>query len=171
MKLDICWRKVSMFGQRLVGRLERRTVPRAGSQHPVIKQHRLHVFFTSRPRRPQIPRYQPLPVKHDPLVVEHYVPCQTDDSFSAQLRACRDQTWWNQQPDVHGSHAPACADTNDSSLQPAKRSLSIRDIRERMSSDRQSVTSSKIGSDDWEPGLKFLDGVRGGWRDMETFPE
>jgi hypothetical protein len=179
MKLDFYWRKVSTFGQRLVGRWEYRSLfMRVGVKPAIIKSS----SSIAKPRRPRLnPLYQPLPVKADPFtesfhVEQHFHLSQEGDSFSAQLKACRDQTWWNPQPsqtDLPGPHAPACEDsTSTDTSQPTKRSVSIRDIRERMNSDRRSTAStasSKSGSFEFEPGLKLLDGCRGGWRDMEMF--
>jgi hypothetical protein len=173
MRLDICWRKVSKFGRRLVERCGGcgGQISRVGGKHQQIKSTPVMAASVDTLCRSQSPKYQPLQVKQPFLIEQHYILTQAVDTitahqvdpFSAQLNIYREQTWWNPPLDVP-SHTPACAETT----QPQKRSVSIRDIRERMNSQR-SVASSKSGEVEWEPGLKFLDGVRGGWRDMEIF--
>jgi len=49
-----------------------------------------------------------------------------------------------------------------------KRSISIREIRERMDSEKNKARLLSDGRD-FEPGLKFLNGIRGTWKDMEVF--
>jgi hypothetical protein len=148
MTLDIPWRKLSLIKHRLLGRWESYLV-------------RKKCIITHVPRKSHVSRYQTLPVKPDIVHFER----EYMDSFAAQLNACRERSWWEQQPDTPntGSPTPARADSEST-----KRSLSIRDIRERMDSDRSTVNSG-CRDVEWEPGLKFLDGVRGGWKDMEMF--
>lgn len=98
------------------------------------------------------------------------------DPFAAQLRACRDQRWWNSPPPPEDTesesqvdHVSAGGDTSQVDISP-KRSLSIREIRKRMDSDRRSTASSNSsGSYVFVSGLKLLDTTHGGWEDMETF--
>jgi hypothetical protein len=112
------------------------------------------------------------PPVHSPIRNEYSTPTHEDDLFSAQLRACRNQTWW-----THNGHNDSqmpldevdASDDNQNHSESRKRSLSIRDIRERMNSDQTSIESSGSGELEFEPGLKFLHGIRGGWRDMEMF--
>jgi hypothetical protein len=96
------------------------------------------------------------------------------DPFAAQLRACRDQGWWNSAPPPEDTESESqvdhvSGDTPQVDITP-KRSLSIREIRKRMDSDRRSTASSNSsGSYVFVSGLKLLDTTHGGWEDMETF--
>ena len=99
------------------------------------------------------------------------------DPFAAQLRACRDQSWWNNPPpedtdsESQVDEVAAGGDSEQIDITP-KRSLSIREIRNRMDSDRQSIASSmSSGSYVFVSGLKLLDTTHGGWEDMEMFLE
>jgi hypothetical protein len=175
MRLDICWRRVSKFGRRVIERCGgcggQITRVNNGTKHQEFQSMPVMTMSVNTSCRPHGPKYQPLQVKQPCLVEQHYILTQDVntinasqvDPFSAQLNICREQSWWNPPIDVP-SHTPAREETT----QPTKRSLSIRDIRERMNSER-SVASSKSGEVEWEPGLKFLEGVRGAWKDMEVF--
>jgi len=92
----------------------------------------------------------------------HYVPAKpiyAKADFQAQLIAFRDRAWWN------GS-----VEQNEGLDQniPTKRSLSIREIRERMNSDQRSISSISTVSE-FEPGLRLIEGRYGSWEDMEMF--
>jgi hypothetical protein len=103
------------------------------------------------------PSHMPLPVQ---FVAHDYLIGHDGDLFSAQLATYRDQSWW----DAQRYDPEDCLTDRDG----RKRSLSIREIRERMNS----MESTKRTLDepfDFEPGLKLFDGVRGGWKDMEKF--
>src|SRR5579862_9170860 len=93
-------------------------------------------------------------------------PICKDDSFQAQLLACRDQVWWDArdgQDILHGHE-----ERQDDKPEPPRRSLSIREIRERMNSDQRSM-QSKESIGEFEPGLRLLDNGYGTWEDMEMF--
>ena len=113
------------------------------------------------------PRYRKLPVNYVGVVPPAV------DSFSAQLVACRDQTWWECQS--HLSDSETCYDNDSASskihydkTEYRKQSVSIREIRERMNS-AQSTASTMHGPLEYEPGFKLLDCIQGGWKDMEMF--
>ena len=114
------------------------------------------------------PLYRQLPVNYG-----DYSPAtEKVDSFSAQMNTCRDQKWWESQAPL--SDTETLYDDDDDMMdcqntrEPPKRSLSIREIRERMNS-AQSTANNLDGRLEFEPGLKLLDGIRGGWKDMEMF--
>ena len=92
------------------------------------------------------------------------------DPFAAQLVEYRDQMWWTDQK----SETRFDSATPDATQHPGetpKRAVSIREIRERMNSDQKTIATGDEGKFGFEPGLKFLDTVRGGWKDMEMFVE
>ncbi len=100
------------------------------------------------------------------------------DPFAAQLRACRDQSWWNNPPPPEDTESESQGDNVSAGGVAsqvdiaAKQSLSIREIRKRMDSDRRSTASSNSsGSYVFVSGLKLLDTTHGGWEDMEIFLE
>jgi hypothetical protein len=94
---------------------------------------------------------------------------ENDDLFSTQLRACRDQTWWDV-PQTHVCRSSVQSEDDDAiGEEPQKRSISIREIRERMNSEQDSLKSRRSSEIVYEPGLKLLNGLRGDWRDMEMF--
>jgi len=130
-------------------------------------------------------------IKHIPLPIQTptELPAPPDlDPFSAQLAACREQSWWDPQPtsdllsdsDDSNSYYSSISDNseyNSIDLTSPKRSISIREIRERMNSQQSMRSCLSAGRYEFEPGLKLLDEVRdswrdlGGWRDMETFAD
>lgn len=94
----------------------------------------------------------------------HYVPAKpiyAKDDFQAQLIAFRDQAWWNGSVEQN--------EELDRNI-PTKRSLSIREIRERMNSDQRSISSTSTVSE-FEPGLRLIEGRYGSWEDMEMFAD
>jgi hypothetical protein len=129
--------------------------------------------FKSNATRPALqrsrikPLYRPLPVSCD-----DYSPAtETFDSFSAQMNTCRDQEWWESQASLSDTETlyDRPMDCQNGEELP-KRSLSIREIRERMDS-AHNTANNLDGRLEFEPGLRILDGIRGGWRDMEMFIE
>jgi hypothetical protein len=173
MKIFLRWQRVSTFGTKLIGRCEMFL--------PIKRINRISIFPTSTTLAPATIRssrssalQRQLPVQ--PCTREPSRPEQVD-LFSAQLVACRDQNWWD--PESRVDCLSETSYTNTSVGQSAfdddtssKRSLSIREIRRRMNSDQGSMrsTESSLGTPlEFEPGLRFLDGVRGGWKDMEMF--
>lgn len=109
---------------------------------------------------------------HQQLLVDYQEYCtvnQEADSFSALLVACRDQKWWESECTL--TDAGICSDNDDAEYhndeEAPKRSLSIREIRERMNSTQSTIA----GPLEFEPGLKLLDNIRGGWKDMEMFAD
>jgi len=130
-------------------------------------------------------------IKHIPLPVQTptELPAPPElDPFSAQLAACREQSWWDPQPtsdppsdsDDSNSYYSSISDNseyNSIDLGSPKRSISIREIRDRMNSQQSMTSCLSAGRYEFEPGLKLLDEIRdswrdlGGWRDMETFAD
>ena len=133
-------------------------------------------------------KHIPLPVQTPP---ELPAPPTLDpdlDPFSAQLAACREQIWWDPQStsdplsdsdDSNSYHSSISGNSGESfnDMRSPKRSISIREIRERMNSQQSMRSCLSAGRDEFEPGLKLLNGERGGWRDlgswrdMETFAD
>jgi hypothetical protein len=132
------------------------------------------------------PRIKQIPL---PVQTPAELPAPPDlDPFSAQLAACREQSWWDPQPT-----SDALSDSDDSNsyyrsisgnseynsidLGSPKGPISIREIRERMNSQQSMRSCLSAGRYEFEPGLKLFDEVRdswrdlGGWRDMETFAD
>jgi hypothetical protein len=130
-------------------------------------------------------------LKHIPLPVQMptEVPAPSDlDPFSAQLAAYREQIWWDLQPasdplsdsdDSNSYHSSVSGNFEQSSddMASSKRSISIREIRERMNSQQSMRSCLSAGPYEFEPGLRLLDEVSGSWRglgswrDMETFTD
>jgi len=111
------------------------------------------------------PLYRQLPVNYG-----DYSPAtEKIDSFSAQMSTCRDQKWW-ESPALLSDMETLYEDAIDCQImgEAPKRSVSIREIRERMNSV-QGTANNLDGRLVFEPGLKVLDGIRGGWKDMEMF--
>jgi hypothetical protein len=171
------WQKFSRFGTRVVGlwetllpvkrwntRCATTSKRRCIASSPAIVQsaHHCNIYLHK-------PTNLPLNESHT----------RESDPFAAQLIACRDQGWWNQPPledDVstppHLDTVSAGGDVSYVDITLPKRSLSIREIRQRMDSDRGSMASStSSGSYEFESGLKFLETKHGGWEDMEMFIE
>ena len=173
MKIFLRWQRVSTFGTKLIGRCE--------IFLPIKRINEISIFPKSTSIAPATIRssrcsalQRQLPVQH--CTREPSIPKQVD-LFSAQLVACRDQNWWN--PESRVDCLSETSYTNTSAGQSvhdddtsSKRSLSIREIRRRMNSDQRSMRSTESSLStplEFEPGLRFLDGVHGGWKDMEMF--
>jgi hypothetical protein len=112
------------------------------------------------------PLYQQLPVNYG----DYSLSIEKPDSLSAQMNTCRDQKWWEPQALLSDTETLYDDDGVDcqNMIEPPKRSLSIREIRQRMNS-AQIIANDLDGRVEFEPGLKFLDGIRGGWKDLEMF--
>lgn len=140
------------------------------------------------PKRIFKPAAKPRPrIKHIPLPVQTptEIPEYPDiDPFSAQLVACREQVWWEPQvtdpfsdsDDSESYHSSESSISEQSSIgvPSQRRSISIREIRERMNSQQSMTSSLSSGHYEFESGLKLLDERSswrnlGRWRDMETF--
>lgn len=127
--------------------------------------------FKSSPPVPQRSRTTPL-YRQLPVNYGDYSPApEKFDSFSSQMNTCRDQKWWESQAPL--SDTETLYDDDDmmdfqNTTEPPKRSLSIREIRERMNST-QSKANNSDSRLEFELGLKLLDGIRGGWKDLEMF--
>ena len=113
------------------------------------------------------PLYRQLPVNYG----DYSLATEKSDSFLAQMNTCRDRKWW--EPQALLSDTETLYD-DDNSMdcqdrgEPPERSLSIREIRQRMNSAQ--ITANNLDTRlEFEPGLKFLDGIRGGWKDLEMF--
>jgi len=149
---------------------------------------RLLSSFAKIKRRPKRKQARPR-INHIPLPVQ--MPTKTAappeiDSFSVQLAACREQVWWDPQhrpnsfsdsDDSNSYHSSESSISELSSIDvtSSKRSISIREIRERMNSQQSMRSSLSSGLYEFESGLKLLDECRsswrdlGSWRDMEIF--
>jgi hypothetical protein len=173
MKILLRWQRISTFSTKLIGRCEMFL--------PIKRVNRISIFPTSTSIAPTTIRSSRSSALQRQSPVQHYTrePSRPEqvDLFSAQLIACRDQNWWN--PESRVDCLSETSYTNTSAGQSAhdedtasKRSLSIREIRRRMNSDQRSMRSTESSLStplEFEPGLRFLDGVRGGWKDMEMF--
>lgn len=163
------WQKFSRFSTRFVGLWESLLPVKRWRCTTVSNRRCIASFAIKSSHRHNVYLHQPinLPIDEDKHIQEM-------DPFAAQLIACRDQSWWTQLPpeeDVPSIHLEAVSAGRADSTLP-KRSLSIREIRKRMDSDRRSTTSSKSsGSYEFEPGLKLLNTMHGSWEDMEMFIE
>ena len=177
MKLDRCWH-MGVFLERWSEQCQALLAFAKITQKRFIKSSR------------NSPSGQPR-IKHIPLPVQTptELPAPPDlDPFSAQLAACREQSWWDPQPtseplsdsDDSDSYYSSISDDsgyNSIDLASPKRSISIREIRERMNSQQSMKSCLSAGRYEFEPGLKLLDEARdswrdlGGWRDMETFAD
>jgi hypothetical protein len=174
MKIFLRWQRVSTFGTKFIGRCE---------MFLPLKRINIKssVFPTSTSIAPTTIRSSRSSALHRQLPVQPYAKERSGmeqvDLFSAQLVACRDQNWWNPESRVDclselsytDASAGQIAHHDDTS---SRRSLSMREIRRRMNSDQRSMRSTESSLStplEFEPGLKFLDGVRGGWKDMEMF--
>ena len=108
------------------------------------------------------------------------------DSFSNEMLSYRQKAWWEPQlpstprpptgsPQPHADAVSAGPEICDIAPEPAKRSLSIREIRQRMNSNLSRTNSlssfGSTGSYEFEPGLKLMSGIRGSWEDLEMFIE
>ena len=107
-------------------------------------------------------------------------PTTIRDSFSNELLAYRQQSWWEPQIPVSPHDSPESSDdavsagseTCNAVPEPVKRSISIREIRQRMNSHLSRTSSlASSGTYEFEPGLKLLNGIRGSWEDLEMFIE
>ena len=133
----------------------------------------IHKYFKSSNATSAVPRTSPKSPLYRHLHVNYgdYTPAtEKFDMFSAELRTCRDQNWWESPstlPDMETCSDDDAVASFHAEEHP-KHSLSIREIRNRMNS-AQSTASNLEGPLEFEPGLKFLDGIRGGWKDMEMF--
>jgi len=168
------WQKFSRLGTRFVGLWESLLPLKRSSTRCNTFSRRRDIASTAiqSARRCNIYLHQPTNL---PLDEKHP---QGIDPFAAQLIACREQSWWTQPPpedDVPPEHIEAISAGGNVchvDITLPKRSLSIREIRQRMDSDRRSMASSKSsGSYEFESGLKLLDTIHGGWEDMEMFIE
>lgn len=141
------------------------------------------------PNRMFKPAAKPRPrIKHIPLQVQTptEIPEYPDvDPFSAQLAACREQVWWEPQvtsdpfsdsddSESYRSSETSISEQSSIGIPSQRRSISIREIRERMNSQQSMTSNLSSGHYEFESGLKFLDERSswrnlGRWRDMETF--
>ena len=136
---------------------------------------RQRIFRSSRQGRSR-PKHIPLQV----LIPTYREEVTETDPFAAQLAACREQRWWERNStydlssvsdDSTSYHSFDDSDSYQSSdaSSSSTRSISIREIRERMKSEG-SVGGSK--HTEFDPALKLVRGSWkefGCWRDMETF--
>ena len=165
MKFPQRWRNFTNMGVTICNQCD--SFPRFTHFHMTRPQISCSAPTRNRIERPQISTAPK--AEHPTCSSRHYVPSspiRAHDPFQAQLLACRDQAWW----DDNRENVSVPADTETPIVRPEapKRSLSIREIRERMNSDQRSVTSiSSIG--EFEPGLRLLDNRYGTWEDMEMF--
>ena len=163
MKIEFQW-DLNMFGKMLgecesIGSIFRRITKKYASSSTACQS-------TIR-TPPKTPLYRQLSVN----VRENNPTTDSTDLFSAQLAACRDQKWWEHENQLHDRESWSHDDEEyHSGSESPKPSLSIREIRKRMNS-AQSIASSLTGPLEFEPGLKFVDGIRGGWKDMEMFTD
>lgn len=158
MKLEIPWRLNGIF-DKLFGQSESASVMKRNTRPHFISSK----TYTAKPCLRTTPSHIPLPVQpgagHSPI-------CHENDIFSQQLTTYRDENWWNAQRHRQPGSLEDCPIDGDI----RKRSLSIREIRERMNSVESAKTT--FGKPfNFEPGLKLLNGARGGWKDMEMFIE
>lgn len=179
MKILLRWQHVSSLGSRFVERCEMLLpLKRINNKRSTLLKPTC-ITATAVRSSHRSPLYQQVPIN---LHVKERSGSEQVDMFSAQLIACRDQHWWNAESRVDDAsdvseHSYTNASVDQNSLDDdtsSKRSLSIREIRRRMNSDQKSTKSTDSGLHtplEFEPGLKFLDGVRGGWEDMEMFIE
>jgi hypothetical protein len=161
VKIEFQW-DLSMFGKmfgecKSVGGIFRRITQKYANSSSVYRS----TVRTSQ----KMSLYRQIPVS----IYEYNPTTDSTDLFSAQLAACRDQKWWEQENPLPDTET--CSHDNEEyhrGSESSKRSLSIREIRKRMNST-QSLASSLTGPLEFEPGLKFVDVIRGGWKDMEMF--
>jgi hypothetical protein len=166
MKLAQQWRNFAKVGLRLCQHCE--SLPFFTPLHTT----RTRIARSPSPSRNQTQQCRistPLQATHTTCSSRHYVPpapIYGDDPFQAQLLAYRDQSWWN----ANQENNDVPAGEGMPILRPAysKRSLSIREIRERMNSDQLSMKSFESVAE-FEPGLRLLDKGYGTWEDMEMF--
>jgi hypothetical protein len=161
MKIELQW-DLSMFGK-MFGECES-----VGGMFRRITQKYVNsstVYRSTIRTPPKTALYRQIPVN-----VHEYNPItDSTDLFSAQLAACRYQKWWEQETPLPVTET--CSHDDEEyhrGSESSGRSLSIREIRKRMNST-QSLASNLTGPREFEPGLKFVDGIRGGWKDMEMF--
>lgn len=177
MKLLPRWHHVSSLGSKFVERCEMLLpIKRINNKGSSLVKSTCITASGVRSSRPS-KLYQQTAVH---LSIKERSGSKQGDLFSAQLMACRDQNWWNNtenRVDDGSEHCSTDASVSQNVVEDdtsSKRSLSIREIRRRMNSDQKSTTSMESGLKtplEFEPGLKFLDGIHGGWEDMEMFIE